>query len=268
MEQKNVTEPVQAALAFGRRGAAVLSTMQPAPSLATLRRRVFGGGAVLLVAVVATLLATQGELREASERIVAALREAGPVVFFAAMAVLPALGFPLMPFTVIAGPVFGPQLGVGPTILCALAAVAANVALSYWLASRVLRTWVLRLAAWLGYRLPAMPAGSAWQLVTVVRLAPGLPFWMQSYLLGVVRAPFAAYLTLSTLIPALYIAMTIAGGDALMRGRGRTALLAFAGLGFVAAVVHLLRKRRPAVPAPVPGAVVPPHRSCPDNRHA
>ena len=120
-------------------------------------------------------------------------------------------------------------------------AVAVNVALSYWLAAGAMRRWVLRLAGWLGYRLPEMPAGTAWQLVTVVRLAPGLPFWMQSYLLGVVRA---AYLTPSTLIPAFYISATIAGGDALARGRGRTALLAFAALGFIAALVHLLRKRR------------------------
>jgi len=205
---------------------------------------------VVLVAVVATLLATQGELREAAGRIVAVLREAGPVVFFAAMAVLPALGFPLMPFTVIAGPVFGPQLGVIPTIGCALAAVAANVAFSYWLAAGALRPLVLRLAEWLGYQLPAAGRDTAWQLVTVVRLAPGLPFWMQSYLLGVVRAPFVAYMTLSVLIPAGYIAATIAGGDALVRGRGRTALLAFAVLGFVAALIHLLRKRRAAPSAP------------------
>lgn len=220
------------------------------------------------MAVAAVLAARSGGPKALWIALEGTLREAGPFVFFAAMAVLPAAGFPLMPFTLIAGPVFGPQLGVGPTILCAVAAVAANVALSYWLAAGVLRTWVLRLAAWLGYRLPAMPAGTAWQLVTVVRLAPGLPFWMQSYLLGVIRAPFVAYLTLSTLIPALYIAMTIAGGDALMRGRGRTALLAFAGLGFVAAVVHLLRNRRAAVRATDPGTVVPPQRSCPDNRRA
>lgn len=204
-------------------------------------------GAVLLVLAGAAVFAARsggpGALWLMLEGV---LREAGPVAFFAAMAVLPAVGFPLMPFTLIAGPVFGPQIGVGPTIACAIAAVAANVALSYGLAAGAMRPWVLRLAGWLGYRLPAAPAGAAWQVVTVVRLAPGLPFWMQSYLLGVIRAPFVAYMTLSTLIPAGYIAATIAGGDALARGRGRTALLAFAVLGFIAAALHLLRKRRVA----------------------
>lgn len=221
------------------------SEVAPAGRRLLLRRLTLVLG--LLVGVAAVVLAARsGGPRELWRTLEGVLREAGPLVFFAAMAVLPALGFPLMPFTLIAGPVFGPQLGVGPTIGCAIAAVAANVAFSYWLAAGVLRPWVLRLAEWLGYRLPEMPAGAAWQLVTVVRLAPGLPFWMQSYLLGVIRAPFGAYLTLSTLIPAGYIAATIAGGDALARGRGRTALLAFAVLGFVAAGFHLWRKWRAA----------------------
>lgn len=208
-----------------------------------LRRLSLVGAVVLLV--VATLLAVRsGGPRELWQATDGLLRAAGPAVFFVAMALLPALGFPLMPFTLIAGPVFGPQLGVVPTILCAVAAVAANVALSYWLAAGAMRPWVLRLAAWLGYRVPEAGVGTAWQVVTVVRLAPGLPFWMQSYLLGVIRAPFLAYMVLSTAIPAGYIAATIAGGNALASGRARTALLAFAVLGFVAALVHLLRKRR------------------------
>ncbi len=209
-----------------------------------LQRRLSLVVVLLLVAAAALLAARSGGPRELWRALDGVLREAGPLAFFAAMAVLPAFGFPLMPFTLIAGPVFGPQLGVGVTIGCAIAAVATNVAFSYWLAASALRRWVLRLADWLGYRLPEMPAGAAWQLVTVVRLAPGLPFWMQSYLLGVIRAPFVAYVTLSTLIPAGYIAATIAGGDALARGRGRTAVLAFAVLGFIAAAVHLWRKWR------------------------
>jgi len=232
-----------------------------------LRLRRLALALVLVALVVAAVLAARsGGPKQLWFALEGVLRGAGPLAFFAAMALLPAVGFPLMPFTLIAGPVFGPQLGVGATVLCAVAAVAANVALSYWLAAGVLRLWVLRLAAWLGYRLPDMPAGTAWQLVTVVRLAPGLPFWMQSYLLGVVRAPFAAYLTLSTAIPALYIAMTIAGGDALVRGQGRTALLAFAALGFVAALVHLLRKGNAARRSGAPGEVVPPQRSCSGKR--
>ena len=63
------------------------------------------------------------ELRSVVDEVMAWLRAAGPGVFFSAMAVLPLLGFPLAPFTLAAGPVFGPQLGVATVIACALCAV-------------------------------------------------------------------------------------------------------------------------------------------------
>jgi uncharacterized membrane protein YdjX (TVP38/TMEM64 family) len=174
------------------------------------------------------------------------LREAGPLAFFSAMALLPAAGFPLLPFTVAAGPVFGPTLGAGPVIGCAIAAVVVNVAISYWLASRALRPLVSRLVGWLGYRLPVSTAGTAWQLVTIVRVAPGLPFWAQSYLLGLMRAPFAVYMVVSTLIPAAYLTAVILCGEALWEGRGGKVALGAGLLGLVGAVIHLLRKYQAA----------------------
>jgi uncharacterized membrane protein YdjX (TVP38/TMEM64 family) len=174
------------------------------------------------------------------------LREAGPAVFFLGMALLPAVGFPLSPFTIVAGPVFGPTMGVGSVIAFAVLAVMANVALSYWLAARALRPLVARLAALLGYRLPVTEARGAWQLTTLVRIAPGLPFFMQSYLLGLMRVPFAAYMVMSTLVPAAYLGALILGGDALWQGRGKLLLVAAGLLGFIGAGVHLLHKHQAA----------------------
>jgi uncharacterized membrane protein YdjX (TVP38/TMEM64 family) len=172
------------------------------------------------------------------------LRSAGPWYFFIGMALLPAVGFPLMPFTFAAGPVFGPTMGVGNVIACALAAVMVNVALSYWLATRAVRPLVARLASLLGYCLPETGARSAWQVTTIVRLAPGLPFFMQSYLLGLVRTPFVIYMIVSTLVPAGYLVAVILFGDALWSGKVKNALLAASLLGIVAGLIHLLRRRQ------------------------
>lgn len=210
---------------------------------------------MLVVAGVAVaLFATRGDLREAVGRVVAWLQAAGPLVFYAGMAVLPAVGFPLLPFSLAAGPVFGAVLGVPVVIACAVAAVLANVALSYALAARWLRPLILRLLGRLGYRLPVLPAGSAWQVVWLVRLMPGLPFWTQSYILGLMRVPFVPYLVVSTLLPAGYISGTIIFGDALFKGHMKPALVGFAILGFCAAGVRLWRKRRAARAAALPPA--------------
>jgi uncharacterized membrane protein YdjX (TVP38/TMEM64 family) len=160
------------------------------------------------------------------------------------MAVLPAVGFPLMPFTLAAGPVFGPSMGLGSVIACALGAVAANVALSYWLAARALRPLVSRLVSLFGYDLPKQGAQTAWQVATIVRLAPGLPFFVQSYLLGLLRTPFAIYMTVSTLVPASYVVATVLLGNELWTGHARDVALSAGLLGIVVAGIQLLRKRR------------------------
>lgn len=222
--------------------------MQPSPPFSlALRRRLFWGAVVVVVLAVATLLLLKrGDLREAATTAVAGLQAAGPVVFFLGMAVLPAIGFPMLPFSLVAGPAFGPVLGVPLVIACSVAAVLGNVALSYAMAAHWMRPVILRVLARLGYRLPQLPTGSDWQIVWLVRLMPGLPFWTQSYVLGLMRLPLVPYLVVSTLLPAGYISGTIVFGDALFKGHMRHALLGAAAVGLVGACVHFWRKRRGA----------------------
>ena len=195
--------------------------------------------------------------RELVEQVVARLRGAGAPVFFAAMALLPAVGFPLLPFTLAAGPVFAPTLGTGGVIACAILAVAVNVALSYALASTVLHSMVERLMVRLGYRLPDSRRGNAWLFITLVRLAPGLPFCVQSYLLGLMRVRFGTYMAVSTLVPAIYLTGVIVFGDALLRGNtgvafSAIALIALAGTGLFFFRLSLPEQVPGGLPAPIP----------------
>ena len=197
----------------------------------------------LALAGVAVWLLWGEEARVAANRVMDALREAGPAAFFVAMALLPLVGFPLAPFTLAAGPVFGPRMGAAAVIVCAVAAVAVNVALSYWIAGRALRPVVTRLLGRFGWKLPEAPVKSALELTLLLRVVPGTPFFVQSYLLGLARVPFGLYLALSVGVPAAYIAATILAGDAL--GRGDHGRLAAAGVlcGVAGAGLHFLRKR-------------------------
>ncbi|HCE08293.1 MAG TPA: hypothetical protein DEQ40_06765 [Oxalobacteraceae bacterium] len=187
------------------------------------------------------------------ERSIALCREAGPFAFFGAMALLPIVGFPLAPFTVAAGPAFGPTMGVPAVVLCAVAAVTINVALSYWIAARLLRPVALRLVAWLGYRLPAMEGQSAWLATLLIRIVPGPPFFLQSYLLGLAQVPFSIYICVSTLVPLGYITSIIVFGDALMQGNRTAAIAAVVLMLLIGAVIHQLRRRltKPAAVASV-----------------
>ncbi len=202
-----------------------------------------GGALLLAVAVVLYAVAARYDVRGQMERAVEFVRASGPLPFFTAMALLPAVGFPLSPFTLAAGPVFGPTMGAGVVVLCTMLGIAINVALSYWLASRALRPiaeWVVRR---LGYRMPEMQSEAAWLAIVFLRVVPVAPFCVQSILLGLARVPFGPYMLISTLVPSAYAAVAIVMGDALMRG-DRWAMAGAGALCVVVGVVlHVMRKR-------------------------
>lgn len=204
---------------------------------------------ILLVAVALVALGLLGwaarvvGLGELMARCIAELRGAGAPVFFSAMAILPALGFPLLPFALAAGPVFVPVLGTGGVVACAILAVSANVALSYGLARTVLRSPVEWVVARLGYRLPDSSRANAWVFVALVRVAPGLPFCVQSYGLGLMRVRFGAYLIVSTLVPASYLTGVIVFGDAMLHGKTGAAFFAIGLVAMAGTGIYFLRKK-------------------------
>lgn len=188
--------------------------------------------------------------------VLARLREAGPLVFFGAMAVLPSFGFPLLPFALTAGPVFGERYGAGGVIAAAVVAVACNVTLSYLIAAHALRPWAKTLLARWGYGDAWLRRDFGWRWVLFVRLAPGLPFFVQSYLLGLTRAQFAPYVVISTCVPGTYIAATILLGDSLWNNRARDIYWSLGLLTVAGLVVYWLRRRRANVGMEMP---------CPDS---
>jgi len=174
---------------------------------------------------------------------IAVFRDAGPLPFFAAMAVLPACGFPLLPFLLAAGLVFGPLLGPLPAAGYAAAALAVNVSVSYWIADRAFRPAVTRWVQRLGYPLPSWSGASAWDVALLVRAIPGPPFFLQSYLLGLARIPFGIYLATSFVIPALSFTGAAVFGEAWARGDRRGLIFGVGVLVIVSAVVHRVRRR-------------------------
>lgn len=199
--------------------------------------------ALAVLAAAGTAFVFRDDLRLFAGRVVDLLRTAGPWLFFSAMAILPAVGFPLLPFVLTAGVAFGPTLGTATVVACGMTALAANALLTYFMASSALRPLVLRLLTWIGWRLPSVPPGGAWQVAFIVRLMPGPPFWLQGYALGLMRIPLLPYLVGSVSVPGAYFAAVTIGGTAFLEGRGRTALLALAVLGAVAIAVRILRLR-------------------------
>lgn len=207
------------------------------------RKWIVAAVAVGVVAMAGLLLAKQFGVGEQMHRCVHYFRDAGPWPFFIAMTVLPAVGFPLSIFNVAAGPVFGPTMGVWGVIACALVAIAINFAGSYWIATVAMRPLLERWVKRLGYTVPELPGRTAWEIILLVRIVPGPPVFLQSYLLALARVPFGSYLLVSLLVQGGFMAATILAGDAFMRGDWRALVFAGGLFCLVGFILHRLRKR-------------------------
>lgn len=217
----------------------------PRPSTGTIVKL-----ALMLVALAALAwFALRGvDLRAAAETAIVWLRDAGPWVFFAAMAVLPAFGAPISVFTLVAGPAFG----LAVSIPAAAAAMIVNMTINYWIARRWLRPvveWFFRRAS---YKIPRSTAENHRMLTVLVRVTPGLPYFAQGFVLGLAEVPFRIYLPISFAIQYAFALGFLIFGKALMTGRVGMIVAAVAILAAAAIAIKLLRRhyaRRNATPA-------------------
>lgn len=220
------------------------------PDAAKHRQRrlvlIVAGGVLALVAATAALLTPTERWSEAWDLIGVAMdwvRALGAGWFFAAFAVLPAVGFPVSVFALSAGSLFGPTLGLPTVLALAGLSMAVSMSISYGLARYAVRPWVTRLLGYVGYRVPVVPPEKQKLFTVLVRITPGPPYVFQSFLLGLAGVPFWTYLAISWAICTVNICLVIVFGDALAQGKGKVALLALAGVVLVVLAVKFVRKR-------------------------
>jgi uncharacterized membrane protein YdjX (TVP38/TMEM64 family) len=195
-----------------------------------------------VVAVAAGLVWGGVDVRGLFQRGIEAIRLAGPLAFFVAMAVLPAVGVPLLAFMLPAGKLFGERFGLPLVVAYSLAAITFNLLFTYWLARWALRPPLARLIERLGYKLPQVASGDATDLVVILRVTQGIPFLVQNYLCGLAEVPFGKYLLVSCLAGWPAQAAYVVFGQALLEGNGRTILIAVGALVALVAVAQLVRR--------------------------
>ena len=183
-----------------------------ATAVAWKKRLAWTAGAV--AALLAVAIAVRGgqdlrALEALKERVLAALQRAGPWAFFSAMALLPAAGAPMGVFSLAAGPAFAARMGMVGVVAAGLTALTVNLLLTYWLARQALRPALTRLVERLGYRIPQLDAKDMTDLIVLLRVTPGPPFFVQNYLLGLADAPFVKYVAISCAAQWTYTAVFI-----------------------------------------------------------
>ncbi len=188
---------------------------------------------LVLAGVVVYLVGVDWEIEEFLHRV----RDLGPVPFFLALAFLPSVGFPTTPFFLLAGAAFG----VWISILGSLLAQGFNLAFSYWLSRRYLRDFLERLIARTRYRIPQVKREHHLKVTLLIKLTPGPPNFLKTYIMGLAGIPFGIFFLVSLPTSVGYGIGIIVVGDSLFDGKTGQAIL---GAGILVAVgvgVKLLR---------------------------
>ncbi len=136
---------------------------------------------------------------------------------FAALVILPGFPVPTSALLLLAGTVWAEQPLVG--CLVALAGIAMNMGWTHWLAAGPGRSLVAKWLEASEVRLPEMPAGNHVRMTLVLRLTPGIPFFLQNYLLGFFGVPFRIYLPLSLLCNGFLTCAFVLGGAGISSGK-------------------------------------------------
>lgn len=148
------------------------------------------------------------------KEIIGEISELGAIPFFLAMAILPTFGFPVTPFYLLAGATFGIWVSlVGTTLSQAL-----NLVLAYWLSRRYLRgliEWLMRKTK---YRIPEVSSENVLKFAILVRITPGPPNFVKSFILVLARIPFLPFFVVSLPITMGYAIGIIVFGDSLADG--------------------------------------------------
>lgn len=174
-----------------------------------------------------------------------------PFILLVALAVLPGLPVPSSALLVATGIVWREH----PVLACtaAVTAMTANMLWTYAFAAGPGHRWCSALLARTGTTLPDLPRNDHLRLILVLRLTPGMPFFIQNYLLGLLRPPLRIYLPVSLACNAPVVCGLVLSGAGLAAG-SLMPLLAGLSLVVLAVVLTQILRRKLAVRGSPPDA--------------
>lgn len=158
---------------------------------------------------------------------------------FLALVILPGLPVPTSLLMLTAGVVWRER----PVMACGLCmlALALNFTWTYWLAAGPARRLVEKLLTATSLKIPELPHGDHLKLILVLRLTPGIPLFLQNYLLGFLRAPFYLYLPVSLLCTGIICSGVILSGAGIADGNLKWAITGVSLIVLGGVFTHLVR---------------------------
>lgn len=154
-----------------------------------------------------------------------------PAFFVLGLVLLPLGPVPLSPIWILAGMRFGPVVGICVSGIC----LFANFGIAYVLSARLFRGQIEQLLKKRHFKVPQVLEQDQVKFTFLIRLIPGMPIFIQNYLLGVVRVKARYYFGIGIPIQLLYMTGFNLFGEALFEGK--RGMLIFTGLFLVTVIL-------------------------------
>lgn len=171
------------------------------------------------------------------------LQTAPPIVFFGAMALLTLFPIPLTPFYIAAGSLYG----VVPSLLWIPPAILLNNLIAHAMTTSFLRPWLESIVTARGHAIPTLRTKRDQNLfIAMVRITPGIPYFLQSLVLGLAGTDRLRFLVISLPVHMVYVVGFVVLGRSAFDGDfgfavGAVALLVF--VSFCARIAHQRLRR-------------------------
>ena len=162
-----------------------------------------------------------------------------PSALFWALVLLPGLPVPTSALLLAAGVVWRDR-PLAACLLCMLA-MEMNMIWTYWLAAGPGRRLVERFLKSTGVRIPELPRGDHLRLILILRLTPGMPLFIQNYVLGFLRPPFRLYLPVSIVCNNIMSCGIVLSGAGLADGRMLPMLVGISLIALAVVLTHVMR---------------------------
>jgi len=173
------------------------------------------------------------------------LKSAPPIVFFGAMALLTVFPVPLSPFYIVAGPLFG----VLPALLWIPPAIVLNNLIAHALTTSFLRPWLEGIVTKRGHSIPSLKSKKEQNLfIAMVRITPGIPFFLQSLVLGLAGVDRWRFIVISLPVHMIYVVGFVVLGRSAFDGQYGVAVFAIALIVVASICARFAHKRLTQVP--------------------
>lgn len=163
-----------------------------------------------------------------------------PAWLYVSLCVLPGLAFPVAPLLILAGIVWG---ATPKACLIALSAILLNVVWTHLLSSAPCRHLLIRILGDRWTKWKDMPSDQAWRVALILRITPGIPLFLQNYLIGLLGVPLRVSLLLTIPITGTYVCGFVITGGAIFEGKSGLIAAGISLLIVASLAIQWLKKR-------------------------